>query len=216
MKFQTVFTAFVALATPMAVVAEDLFGGKYPYCNDCEAKFENEDGLWNYIDHTWCKVNEEKCNSINTCEPVDDYPCCKDTSIPVIYIDDDGSWGIEDNNWCIISNSPKLDLDLNVGAWLDLMPRPYVKDSDREAYFYIGVNDYDVKTFMKEYEITEIIVNGNQVSTKKIYPDTHFGFRFDSIYYIRGEINNIKFTIKNKETNQSFNEEYNVNLRITM
>jgi hypothetical protein len=214
MKLQTVFTGFAALA-PMAVVAEELFGGKYPYCTGCESKYENEDGLWNYIDHTWCKVDEEKCNSIATCEPVDGYPCCKDSSIPVIYIDDDGNWGVENNDWCLISNASKLDLDLDVGAWLDMMPGPNTS-SFKDAFFYISVKKYDVKAFLEEYEITKIVVNGNQVSTSKIYTDRYLGFRFESNYYVKDNLNNIKFTIKNKKTNQSYNEEYNVKLDIDM
>jgi len=219
MKLQTVIIAISALVTPIAVIAqsEELFGGKYPYCNGCEAKYENEDGQWNYIDHTWCKVNEEKCNTASTCEPVDGYPCCKDSSLPIVYTDDSGNWSIENNNWCIMASAPTLatlDIEIEVGGWLDLMPGTNYS-SEKEAYYYIRPAGIEVADFLEKYEVTSLTVNGNQVSTQKIYPDRYLGFRFNSIYYDRTKDNNVKFTLKNKKTNQIYNVEYDITLEIT-
>ena len=205
MKLQNVIAALAALA-PMVVVAEELFGGKYPYCTGCEAKYENEDGQWNYIDHTWCKVNEEKCN-VSTCKPVDGYPCCSDPSTKVQYVDFDGEWGVENNNWCIRNPLPEFtDVKIKLNSWLDLMPGPGDPEAKKKAYFgfELGINKAE---FKKKYEIKMVSINDENINIEELYyPDSRDYFRIDTTHYEEGT-NTVKLIILNKETKQSYLKE---------
>jgi len=79
---------------------QEMFGD-YPYCSGCESNYTDGDGDWYYVGDSWCKVNEKKCKA-STCQPVNGYQCCKNSSAEVVYTDADGEWGVENNEWCLI------------------------------------------------------------------------------------------------------------------
>lgn len=217
MKLQTIITAtaMAALVTPVSVIAqsEDNFHG-YPYCNGCESNYSDSDGEW-YYDDSWCKVNEALCK-IPTCEPVDGYSCCENSSAEVFDIDVSGTWGIENSEWCLIKSlQPFTDVDISVRSYLDLMPKYNTngqKIEQKEAYFIFTLEGINTYNFFEKYEFETIIINGNKISIDKVkYNDQSEDFRINTEYYIEGS-NSSKFVIKNKTTNISYTKEISSNL----
>lgn len=192
MKLQTVIFVLISLVAPMAVASEEMFGN-YPYCSGCEAKYENEDGQWNYIDHTWCKVNEEKCN---------------------------GEWSIEnndDNDWSMYNSLPEFtDVSIELYSWLDLMPGMTIPGEKKEAYFVFNLG-ISKEEFQEKYEVKNITINDEEINLNKefyYYPDDRDAFRIDTIHYERG-VNEVKILIHNKETNQSYLKKISQELKYT-
>jgi len=177
--------------------------GDYPYCSGCESNYTDGDGDWYFDNNNWCKVNEKKCQPV-TCEPINGYECCKNSSTPIVYTDNDGAWGVEDDNWCFVQSLQEFnDFKITASSLLDLMPKgdPITKKliTKKEARFDFS---YDIDNFNEKYEVEFLSINGNVMESDSInYLSS--SFRIYTEEFVDG-VNEIKVIIRNKKTNQKY------------
>lgn len=108
------------------------------------------------------------------------------------------------------NNTPELTpFDITATSYLDLMPSWPKDDNPKEAYFQFNLVGIDKDTFLNEYEIESIDVNGNTINNENvIYNDDANGFRFYSSKYKDNNI--INLIIKNKKTNIKYSKSLKV------
>ena len=210
MKFQSIIIVLTRLVTSMSVFESQEMFGDYPYCKGCESNYKDIDGDWYYAGNSWCKINEKKCNpaTTSTCEPVDDFPCCENSSIRVSYVDFNGEWGIENNKWCLINSFPEFtDVDITLYSWLDLMPMSIPsEDYIRPAYF-VFTTEVETSVFLEKYEVEKVMINEKEINITEVeYSSNQNGFRIDTIYY-KKDSNDVRIIIRNKETNKRYLKE---------
>lgn len=122
--------------------------------------------------------------------------------------------------WCNIRNQNSenteelKDFDITVISYLDLMPMTSETNEPKMAYFAFALNGIDQDTFLNEYKIESIELNGSLINTKDvIYKDSN-GFRFYSSNY--KENNTINLIISNKNTNIKYLKKLKVSTETVM
>jgi len=214
MKLQSIVISLAILIAPMTAIAQSQeMYGNYPYCSECISNYKDINGDWYYSHNkqSWCKVDEKKCQDIS-CGLVKGFSCCENPSTTVAYVDADGEWGVENDKWCVIETSQELNFDIELYSWIDLMPS---HDPVLEAYFLFELEGIKNETFIEEYEIVHIELNGNPINNEKIYYAVYSGFGFDALDYNK-DVNHVKLTLKNKNTNKEYTKEYDVKMDIAM
>lgn len=102
------------------------------------------------------------------------------------------------------------EFDLTVISYLNLMP----PNPSKEAYFAFSLNGIDKDSFLNEYEIDSIELNGNKIRNQKIIYEDYSGFRFHSSDY--KDDNTIVVIIKNKNTNEKYYKKLSVSTKTVM
>ena len=103
------------------------------------------------------------------------------------------------------------NFDITVISYLDLMPTWPDNDEPKKAYFAFALNGIDKDTFLSEYEIESIALNGNSISNQEITYEDYNGFRFYSSNYENN--NTIVVIIKNKNTNERYYKKLSVSTK---
>ena len=101
------------------------------------------------------------------------------------------------------------DFDITVISYLDLMPGA---NPSREAYFSFSLNGIDKDSFLSEYEINSIELNGNKIRNQDIIYEDYNGFRFYSLDY--KDDNTIVVIIKN--INEKYYKKLSVSTKTVM
>ncbi len=102
------------------------------------------------------------------------------------------------------------DFDITVISYLNLMP----PNPSKEAYFAFSLNGIDKDSFLNEYEIDSIELNGNKIRNQEIIYEDYSGFRFYSSDY--KDDNTIVVIIKNKNTNEKYYKKLSVSTKTVM
>lgn len=102
------------------------------------------------------------------------------------------------------------DFDITVISYLNLMP----PNPSKEASFAFSLNGIDKDSFLNEYEIDSIELNGNKIRNQEIIYEDYSGFRFYSSDY--KDDNTIVVIIKNKNTNEKYYKKLNVSTETAM
>ncbi|OUM66931.1 hypothetical protein PIROE2DRAFT_5791 [Piromyces sp. E2] len=124
---------------------------------------------------------------------------------PTFSLDDD----IPSEYLEILPSQKFEDFDISVFCCLNLMSGANPK---REAYFKFKI-EMDKKEFLKKYEIDYILLNNKHISNEKLlFEYDPNGFRFYSIYFKNQ--NKINMIIRNKETNQTYLKEFDIETEI--
>lgn len=111
----------------------------------------------------------------------------------------------EDENTSNDNIQELTSFDITATSYLNSMPSWTKDDNPREAYFLFNLVGINKDTFLSEYEIESIDINGNTINNEDIiYNNDDNGFRFYSSQY--KDNNSINLIIKNKKTNIKYSK----------
>lgn len=106
------------------------------------------------------------------------------------------------------------DFDITVISYLNLMPMASETNEPKTAYFAFALNGIDQDSFLNEYKIESIELNGGLINTKDVIYEYDNGFRFYSSNYKKN--NTINLIISNKITNIKYLKKLKVSTETVM
>lgn len=106
------------------------------------------------------------------------------------------------------------DFDITVISYLNLMPMASENNEPKTAYFAFALNGIDQDSFLNEYKIESIELNGSLINTKDVIYEYGNGFRFYSSNYKKN--NTINLIISNKNTNIKYLKKLKVSTKTVM